>query len=141
MAGFFKKLIGKKGKDSEPQADAGSWTEHEVSVDIHEYEDDESSLDSKTTDEFVSKAPDMQAELAQTGDTVNIASLDEADLKFAMDQGEAPIELDPLDEITHLIQSELAAARTAKEKNDTLEKLLEITNKLRRPEFDEDFDV
>ena len=171
MAGFFKKLLGKKKEESESLADAdsGSWTEHEVSVDVHASEEDASASlesnknisseltqeldakaidsytsDAESSDEFVSKAPDMQAERAQTGDTAKIAILDEADLKFAMDQAEAPIESDPLDEITQQIQSELAvemAKQTEKEKKVTLEKILEVTNQLKRPDFDEDFDV
>ena len=147
MAGFFKKLIGKKGKDSKPQGDAGSWTEHEVSVDVHEYDDESASLDSnrnasvEASQVVDAQTSDFQAINTQTGDTVNIPTLDEADLKFAMDQPEVAKELDPLDKITHLIQSELAAAKISKDKNETLEMLLEITNKLQRPDFDEDFDV
>ncbi len=175
MTGFFRKLLGKKEEDTTSQDDGGSWTEHEISVEIQTADDiqeasekqevlpdtklnssDAMALDTKTTDtqpiatltqkDFVSKASDIQAEITKTGETVqlevlNIPTIDAADLKLAMDQVEEATKLDPLDEITAQIQSELAAERSAKEKKETLDKLIEITNQLRRPEFDEDFDV
>lgn len=170
MAGFFKKLLGKKDEELKPQDDGGLWTEHEVSVDIHSEDQTEVVLDESVAESNRQQAseatqkidtqkkepptkPDVsssntnqnteQLETAETAElpVVEIATLDTADLKFAMDQAESSKAIDPLDEITAQIQSEIAAERSAKEKKAKLEKLIEVTNQLKRPEFDEDFDV
>jgi len=192
MAGFFKKLIGKKEEAPKTTVSEESWASHEVSVDVHEYQENEGAedevvaVDLKDTTEVAaelaitedteeievlatepapviqatepipipvpktpSKAPELHAELAKPSDTVktatiDIATLDTADLNDAIK--EASFEstgkpVDPLDEITAQIQSELLAERTAKEKKARLSELLEITSQLKRPDFDEDIDI
>lgn len=107
---------------------------------------DTQPLETKSEEDFENMASGMVAAGISNNETtkipaVDIATLDTADLKFAMDQVEPQKVIDPLDEITAQIQAELAAEKSEKEKKETLEKLIEVTNQLRRPDFDEDFDV
>ena len=221
MAGFFKKLLGKKDKKETPSDAGGSWTEHEISLEVQENLDEEITtekpLDAKvhtetSTESLVSATPPAPIKNIETttelpviqsdaeppfSDTVeievtppgpaktlsnysdpaelssqkseipaeptadlkmsksqseadvvhkaagtpDIATIKNSDLLFAMDQVEPVQENDPLADITAQIQKELAAEKTVKQKKETLEKLIEITSKLKQPDFDEDFEV
>jgi len=85
------------------------------------------SLDNFTATEVIAK------------DSVDIPDINEQDLKFATDQSFEPV--DPMDEITNQIQKEIEAEKIQQEKKEKLEKLIEITNQLKIPDWDEDFDV
>ncbi len=231
MAGFFKKLLGKKDKEETPGDDGGSWAEHEISLEVQENLDEEiitenpleaKDLTETSTETLVStKTPTPKTNIEATTelpviqsaatppftDTIeievtppgpaktldnysdpaelslqkseiapeptadfkmpksqveadvvhkaaaappkqkpnvaapDIATIKNSDLMFAMDQTEVVQEMDPLDEITAQIQKELAAEKTVKQKKETLDKLIEITSQLKKPDFDEDIDV
>lgn len=162
MSGFFKKLLGKKkGSDSSSDADSeriadnqssdALWAEHEISHDIQpvesnaaltqgsEQEQAELATDialtsSITTSETITlNAIPNPEHLSKPDAEADIAPIPSEDIAHAVD-----FVIDPMDDITAQIQSEIAEAKRVKAKQEQRRKVLEATDKFRRPSWSDD---
>ena len=132
MSGFFDKFTRKKKSlkdDSSTASPSESWTDYEVSHDIGKPVQVEKVDSIKTTEEKdVSESQNITSPLKATVEVSIAADIEEA-INF---------EIDPMDEITAQIQSEIKEAKRVKLKQEERIKVMEATNQFRRPEWTDD---
>lgn len=177
MSGFLSKLTGKKKSTNTlsveeelalaKQSVGDSWTDHEITDEIVEDQEFETSSESisdtvqleqpdfESLDSEVISEPDVEStlptsttvQLAQADfdatsvdietTAIRLAKLDISDLDIASDFNET--ESDQIDAITLKIQKDIEERKRLQAEEERKKQLLEITSEFRKPDFSKDF--